>query len=97
MLSPEEESELLTDRTIVPAKRAAKVMRGYLAQFEKLGQDGGAERAIRTCSACSTAPRMALPSMRCWRSTFQASRTSCFSRDRNTAPLPEARAQCTAA
>ena len=46
VLSPEEESELLTDKTIVPAKRAAKVMRGYLAQFEKLAQDGGAERAI---------------------------------------------------
>ncbi len=46
MLSPEEQSELLTDKTIVPAKRAAKVMRGYLAQFEKLAQDGGAERAI---------------------------------------------------
>jgi hypothetical protein len=41
VLSPEEESELLTDKTIVPAKRAAKVMRGYLAQFEKLAQDGG--------------------------------------------------------
>ena len=40
------ESELLTDKTIIPAKRAAKVMRGYLAQFEKLAQDGGAERAI---------------------------------------------------
>ena len=37
VLSPEEESELLTDKTIIPAKRAAKVMRGYLAQFEKLG------------------------------------------------------------
>ena len=46
VLSPEEESELLTDKTIIPAKRAAKVMRGYLAQFEKLAQDGGAERAI---------------------------------------------------
>ena len=46
VLSPEEQSELLTDKTIVPAKRAAKVMRGYLAQFEKLAQDGGAERAI---------------------------------------------------
>lgn len=46
VLSPEEESELLTDKTIVPAKRAAKVMHGYLAQFEKLVQDGGAERAI---------------------------------------------------
>ena len=46
VLSPEEQSELLTDKTIIPAKRAAKVMRGYLAQFEKLAQDGGAERAI---------------------------------------------------
>jgi hypothetical protein len=46
VLSPEEQSELLTDKTIIPAERAAKVMRGYLAQFDKLGQDGGAERAI---------------------------------------------------
>ena len=46
MLSPEEQSELLTDKTIVPAKRAAKLMRGYLAKLEKLAQDGGAERAI---------------------------------------------------
>ncbi len=52
VLSPEEESELLTDKTIVPAKRAAKVMRGYLEQFEKLAKDnataglGGPERAI---------------------------------------------------
>ncbi len=44
VLSPEEIE--LADKTIIPAKRAAKVMRGYLAQFEKLGQDGGAERAI---------------------------------------------------
>ncbi len=40
VLSPEEQSELLTDKTIVPAKRAAKVMRGYLAQFEKLANEG---------------------------------------------------------
>jgi hypothetical protein len=52
VLSPEEESELLTDKTIVPAKRAAKVMRGYLEQFEKLAKEnataglGGPERAI---------------------------------------------------
>ena len=46
VLSPEEQSDLLTDKTIVPAKRAAKVMRAYLAQFEKLAQDGGAELAI---------------------------------------------------
>ena len=39
-LSPAERSELLTDRTIVPAKRAAKVMRGYLAQFDKLAKEG---------------------------------------------------------
>ena len=51
-LSPEEESELLTDKTIVPAKRAAKVMRGYLEQLDKLATDeataglGGPERAI---------------------------------------------------
>ncbi|MGO9172519.1 MAG: TIR domain-containing protein [Rhodomicrobium sp.] len=52
VLSPAEQSELLTDKTIVPAKRAAKVMRGYLKQFEKLAKDnataglGGPERAI---------------------------------------------------
>ena len=40
VLSPEEQSELLTDKTIVPAKRAAKVMRGYLAQFDKLAKEG---------------------------------------------------------
>jgi hypothetical protein len=42
--SPEEIE--LADKTIIPAKRVAKVMRGYLAQFEKLAQDGGAEQAI---------------------------------------------------
>ena len=42
--SPEEIE--LADKSIIPAKRAAKVMRGYLAQFEKLAQDGAAERAI---------------------------------------------------
>src|SRR5262245_61902079 len=54
VLSPEEKSELLTDKTIVPAKRAAKVMRGYLEQFDKLATDpkrraeglGGPERAL---------------------------------------------------
>ena len=52
MLSPEEQSELLTDKTIIPAKRAAKVMRGYLEQFDKLAGDGasmglgGPERAL---------------------------------------------------
>ncbi len=43
VLSPEEQSELLTDKTIVPAKRAAKVMRGYLAQFEKLAKEGASD------------------------------------------------------
>ena len=43
VLSPEEQSELLTDKTIVPAKRAAKVMRGYLAQFDKLAKEGAAD------------------------------------------------------
>ncbi len=43
VLSPEEQSELLTDKTIVPAKRAAKVMRGYLAQFDKLAKDGASD------------------------------------------------------
>jgi hypothetical protein len=42
--SPEEIE--LADKTIIPAKRAARVMRSYLAQFEKLAQDGGTERAI---------------------------------------------------
>ena len=53
VLSPEEKSELLTDKTIIPAKRAAKVMRGYLDQFEKLADQkrqaeglGGPERAM---------------------------------------------------
>ena len=52
MLSPEEQSELLTDKTIIPAKRAAKVMRGYLEQFDKLAGEGaskglgGPERAL---------------------------------------------------
>lgn len=40
VLSPEEQSDLATDKTIVAAKRAAKVMRGYLEQFEKLETDG---------------------------------------------------------
>src|SRR5262249_22707380 len=39
-LSPAEQSELITDKTIVPAKRAAKVMRGYLEQFDKLAKEG---------------------------------------------------------
>ena len=43
VLSPAKQSELLTDKTIVPAKRAAKVMRGYLAQFDKLAKEGAAE------------------------------------------------------
>ena len=49
VLSPEEQSELLTDKTIVPAKRAAKVMRGYLAQFDKLAKEGAtADSAARS-------------------------------------------------
>jgi hypothetical protein len=43
VLSPEEQSELLTDKTIVPAKRAGKVMRGYLAQFDKLAKEGASD------------------------------------------------------
>ena len=43
VLSPAEQSELLTDKTIVPAKRAAKVMRGYLAQFDKLAKEGASD------------------------------------------------------
>jgi cold shock CspA family protein len=54
VLSPGEKSDLLTDKTIIPAKRAAKVMRGYLEQFAKLATDpkrraeglGGPERAL---------------------------------------------------
>jgi tetratricopeptide (TPR) repeat protein len=52
VLSPDEQSALATDKTIIPAKRAAKVMRGYLDQFEKLAKDGaaiglgGPERAL---------------------------------------------------
>jgi tetratricopeptide (TPR) repeat protein len=51
-LSPQEQSELLTDKTIIPARRAAKVMRGYLEQFDKLAREdastglGGPERAL---------------------------------------------------
>jgi hypothetical protein len=52
VLTKAEQSELATDKTIVPAKRAAKVMRGYLQQFEKLAKDnataglGGPERVL---------------------------------------------------
>ena len=51
LLSPEEQSELLTHKTIIPAKRAAKVIRWYLEQFDKLAGDdgagpGGPERAL---------------------------------------------------
>ncbi|MBV1694500.1 MAG: TIR domain-containing protein [Hyphomicrobiales bacterium] len=51
-LTAAEQEEAATDKTIVPAKRAAKVMRGYLEQFEKLSKDGasaglgGPERAL---------------------------------------------------
>ena len=43
VLTQAEENELATDKTIVPAKRAAKVMRGYLAQFEKLAKEGASD------------------------------------------------------
>lgn len=52
VLTQAEEEELATDKTIKPAKRAAKVMRGYLELFDKLSADGaaaglgGAERAL---------------------------------------------------
>lgn len=54
VLTNAEQSELATDKTIIPAKRAAKVIRGYLQQFEKLATDpkrpaqglGGPERAL---------------------------------------------------
>lgn len=42
VLTQAEQEELATDKTIVPAKRAAKVVRGYLEQFEKLAKDGAA-------------------------------------------------------
>lgn len=40
VLTKAEEEALATDKTIVPAKRAEKVMRGYLEQFDKLASDG---------------------------------------------------------
>jgi hypothetical protein len=52
VLSPEEQSELVTDKTIIPAKRAAKVIRGYIEQFENLSRNdasaglGGPEIAL---------------------------------------------------
>ena len=48
ILSPEE--QLSVDATLIPAKRAAKVMAGYLDQFDKLAKSaaglGGPERAL---------------------------------------------------
>jgi tetratricopeptide (TPR) repeat protein len=52
VLSQAEQEELATDKTIIPAKRVAKVMRGYLEQFDKLARSdaaaglGGPERAL---------------------------------------------------
>ncbi len=42
VLTQAEQEELATDKTIIPAKRAAKVMRGYLEQFDRLAKDGAA-------------------------------------------------------
>jgi len=49
ILTPEEQRS--TDKTLIPAKRAAKVMAGYLEQFGKLAKanragQGGPERAL---------------------------------------------------
>lgn len=46
VLTAAEQAELATDKTIIPAKRAAKVMRGYLEQFDKLANDGAKEGAV---------------------------------------------------
>ena len=61
VLSPEEQSELLTDKTIVPAKRAAKVMRGYLAQFEKLAKEGATDGARRPGAGAAEPARPVRP------------------------------------
>ena len=61
VLSPEEQSELLTDKTIVPAKRAAKVMRGYLAQFDKLAKDRRIGRARRAGAGAAEPARPVRP------------------------------------
>jgi hypothetical protein len=58
-LSPTEQSDLLTDKTIIPAKRAGKVMRGYLRQFDTLAMDevtaAGLRGAVRTLSPQTSA------------------------------------------
>lgn len=52
VLTHAEEQELASDETVKYAKRAEKIMRGYLEQFDRLGKDeaskgpGGPERAI---------------------------------------------------
>lgn len=52
VLTEAEALALASDKTILPARRVAKVMEGYLAQFEKLARDrgsagrGGPERAL---------------------------------------------------
>ena len=43
VLTKAEQEALATDKTIIPAKRADKVMRGYLEQFEKLAKEGATE------------------------------------------------------
>ena len=48
-LTPEEEARAEFDETLIPAKRAQKVMRGYLEQFDRLEDSagsGGPERAL---------------------------------------------------
>ena len=48
-LTPEEEARAQMDETLIPAKRAQKVMRGYLEQFDRLEDtagSGGPERAL---------------------------------------------------
>ncbi|MFM1814666.1 MAG: hypothetical protein RLZ98_1361 [Pseudomonadota bacterium] len=76
-LTEAEEEERATDKTIVPAKRAAKVMRGYLEQFEKLGKDeatrglGGPERTILHLIGLFDPRPTATRSGSCWRSVFR--------------------------
>ncbi len=43
VLTKAEQEALATDKTIIPAKRANKVMRGYLEQFDNLAKKGASE------------------------------------------------------
>ena len=47
-LTPEEKERALTDGTLIPAKRAQKVMRGYLEHFDRLKETSGRSGPERT-------------------------------------------------